>query len=735
MKFDTPLALFQHLLSIDENNMEANLPNFINEKHEFYADVTALITAHEENKKQTSFNELIGKQAEQLVEDNAIHELLNTQVGVYKLTKKLGQGGMGAVYLGERNDGQLEQKVAIKFVYPSIVALAGEGFLQKEAQHLANLDHTNIAKIFTVGYTNENIPYMLMEYVDGTPIDQYCEESNLELDARLSLFKKVCDAVQTAHKNMVIHADIKPSNILVDKQGEPKLMDFGIAKRISQNEVSAQKNISAASHNYASPEQVNNENLTTASDIFALGQNLKYLSEDIKLKPLKRNEVQSVIKQCLHQEPDSRPSLTKLMTYLDDIKKDRSLETYSSSLFYTTRKLISRYKALSFSTMTAVILLIAFMFNLVNSNIELEKQSEIAEESLEFLEGSLLQLQAGDINHKTVKELVQSRADEIENVESADVQAKLNYIFGRIAHNIDEFDISMTLAQKAIDFFGKNQKYYSQLRAMTSQAEAIRKKGDVNKAIAIYKEALEIAITHDINTSIPTINNNLGGIYFSLNDYENAYIHFLETISNIDKLERRLDHYGSEAMMYQNFASAAGQLNKYDEAEKYFKLAQQTLNKSSDKNLGQKAELNSQLGFFYLHQEQYDLASEYLTSSLRSTIDLYGKDHLNVAYKSFNLAKTYQGLKQYTKAQPFIEQAEKIFLTKFGEQDYRLAIVRNGLADCLYFQGQNEEALSIIEKTIPVLTGFFGADHTRTTDALESKADIEKAIAKSDSEV
>jgi serine/threonine-protein kinase len=269
MVYKNAFHLFQTLLEEGNENLEQRILNLITSEHELFNETTKLIAAYQANKNETLVKDLIYNQAGNLVDDSQIHELLNTQIAQYKLTKKIGQGGMGAVYLGERNDGQIEQKVAIKFVYPSIVALAGDDFLQKEAQHLANLEHTNIAKIFTVDTTDNELPYMIMEYVEGVPIDQYCDDNKLALKTRLKLFQKVCSAVHEAHQNMVLHADIKSSNVIVDKQGEPKLMDFGIARKIEESYNSElqktkldKKSIRALSQKFASPEHIEGKVLT-----------------------------------------------------------------------------------------------------------------------------------------------------------------------------------------------------------------------------------------------------------------------------------------------------------------------------------------------------------------------------------------------------------------------------------------------------------------------------------------
>jgi serine/threonine-protein kinase len=373
VKFDNSLLLFQHLLRLDENKMLENLPAFIQEDDKLYSETSSLIDAHYKNQKNTQFNALIGGQADSLVENNRIFSLEGTQVGLYKLTRKLGHGGMGAVYLGERNDGQLEHKVAIKFVYPSIATLAGENFLQKEAQHLANLDHTNIAKLHTIDATENGMPYMVMEYVDGLPIDSFCDQNNLDLKARLKLFQKVCNAVHEAHQNMVIHADIKPSNILVDKQGEPKLMDFGIARYQSHSsepadDLPSSRSFLAASRGYASPEQINGESITTSSDVYSLGKVLRICTSQTE----KSSEIDAIIKCACSISPNERfDTAHSLSASISDFLSVRPLLWYRSDPIYKYTKWLKRapVSAISSIFLPALLLFIGITLSLQNNQL------------------------------------------------------------------------------------------------------------------------------------------------------------------------------------------------------------------------------------------------------------------------------------------------------------------------------------------------------------------------------
>ena len=198
------------------------------------------------------------------------------RIGAYEIIEEIAVGGMGAVYRAVRADGEYKQQVALKIVRSELGAeIAGTRF-KTERQILARLDHANIAKILDGGTTAEGVPFFVMEFVEGQRMDAYCDERKLATTERLKLFLQICSAVQHAHQHLIIHRDIKPGNILVNAEGVPKLLDFGIAKILASSEDSAQPEQTMSfmrllTPQYASPEQVKGEPITTASDVYSLG--------------------------------------------------------------------------------------------------------------------------------------------------------------------------------------------------------------------------------------------------------------------------------------------------------------------------------------------------------------------------------------------------------------------------------------------------------------------------------
>jgi tetratricopeptide (TPR) repeat protein len=269
------------------------------------AEVESLLRANETVEELTSGQlRERGESAEELAD--------RRRIGPYELDRLLGRGGMGAVYLAHRADGQFEQQVAIKLIdLPLATDFFRERFRQ-ERQILAGLQHPYIARLLDGGVTTEGDLYLAMEYVDGTPIHRFCEAKQLSIPRRLALFKRVCEAVQFAHQNLVVHRDLKPDNILVVEDGTPRLLDFGTAKLVSpsleqQDGDLTRQGFQSYTPQYASPEQVLGNPITTASDTYSLGVLLYLLltgSLPYALKELSMAEMVRVI--CT--EPPRKPA-------------------------------------------------------------------------------------------------------------------------------------------------------------------------------------------------------------------------------------------------------------------------------------------------------------------------------------------------------------------------------------------------------------------------------------------
>ena len=235
------------------------------------------------------------------------------RVGAYEIDRLIGRGGMGAVYVAHRADGTFDKQVAIKLIdLPLATDLFRERF-RMERQILAGLNHPLIARLLDGGVTGDGEPFLVMEYVDGVPIHRFCEDHRLSVAERLLLFKSVCEAVQFAHQNLVVHRDLKPDNILVMEDGTPRLLDFGTAKLLSPSADGmgsefTRQGFQSFTPQYASPEQVLGNPITTASDTYSLGMLLYLLLTDVLPYELKEFTTAEMVR-VICEQPPRRPTL------------------------------------------------------------------------------------------------------------------------------------------------------------------------------------------------------------------------------------------------------------------------------------------------------------------------------------------------------------------------------------------------------------------------------------------
>jgi len=287
--------------------------------------------------------------------------------GPYRLLHMIGRGGMGAVYLAERADGEVMQRVAIKLLPPGAGDAYRERFLQ-ERQIFASLIHANIARMMDAGHLDNGQPFLAMEYVDGRPIDVFA--SGLPVRQKVGLFLKVCSAVSYLHRNLVVHRDLKPSNILVTAEGEPKLLDFGIAKLLDVTTDTTATAMRMLTPDYASPEQVTGERVSTATDIYSLGAVLyrlltsrpahefadqsaaaiarvvtsREVTRPSKWTPELKGDLEAILMKALRKDPLERyVTVEQMVEDLEAFLESRPVRARSGNTGYRARKFFRRY--------------------------------------------------------------------------------------------------------------------------------------------------------------------------------------------------------------------------------------------------------------------------------------------------------------------------------------------------------------------------------------------------------
>ena len=304
--------------------------------------------------------------------------LVGRRVGAFRLARLIGEGGMSAVFLAERETGEFRQRVAVKLLRYGLHTDLERRLFQRERRVLAQLDHPNIARLIDGGVSIDGLPYLVMEFIDGLPITRYATAQALPLRERLALFVTVCRAVDAAHRALVVHRDIKPSNILVAADGTVKLLDFGIAKLLADDPDQTSTRIYTP--NYAAPEQRDAGAITTATDVYGLGVVLHELITGTRPDPfaparpstvapggtaafdraLLRGDLDTIVQKALAIEPAQR--YASAGTFADDVSRHlegRPVEACAPSAWYRLRKFVARHRGAAALSVALVLALVA----------------------------------------------------------------------------------------------------------------------------------------------------------------------------------------------------------------------------------------------------------------------------------------------------------------------------------------------------------------------------------------
>ncbi len=301
---------------------------------EFCADDTSLKSEIEsllsfEKEAENFLENSFAPYAVNLLSEENNKKLTGKQFGNYKIVREIGRGGMGTVFLAERADGEFAQQVAIKIVRQTILDSETENHFRRERQILASLNHQHIARLLDGGVSSAGEPFLVMEFIEGETLLEYSESNNLSIDERLKLFVKICSAVSFAHRNLIVHRDIKPSNILVPQTGEPKLLDFGLAKILDFEIDAAQTETAfrALTPAYASPEQLRGAAVTTASDTYSLGVVLYELLTGSRPFNFKTFNLDEIVRHISTDQPIRPSSLQNVgsQNQKSKIKNQKSL--------------------------------------------------------------------------------------------------------------------------------------------------------------------------------------------------------------------------------------------------------------------------------------------------------------------------------------------------------------------------------------------------------------------------
>jgi eukaryotic-like serine/threonine-protein kinase len=365
-------ALYEHFTLLSELSGAAreNALNALNLDDEQRAKLQRLLAAH--NTATDVVADILHESATRMPMDDVVTS--GELIGDYRVLRELGAGGMGTVLLAERADAQYDVRVAIKLMrgFPT---MEGMRRLKQERQILATLDHPNVARLLDGGETTQGQPYLVMEYVEGDVLTVFLQDKNPSQSARLALFDKILNAVEHAHQRLVIHRDIKPSNVLVSISGEPKLLDFGIAKLVEMEDSQRQTSTRVWTPGYASPEQQKGGAITVATDVFSLGVLLREMLETPGEAGAKLDaDLRGILRKATETDPSQRYATVEALR--EDLRRFREglpVRAAADTLRYRSRKFFWRHR------LAVAVSLVAIMTaSLMIWRLNVERQRAVA---------------------------------------------------------------------------------------------------------------------------------------------------------------------------------------------------------------------------------------------------------------------------------------------------------------------------------------------------------------------
>jgi tetratricopeptide (TPR) repeat protein len=475
-----------------------------------------------------------------------VDALVGQTLGNYKIERELGCGGMGAVYLAWHEQAGLRRQVALKLLKRELNTANVRRRFRHELEILNRLEHPHITRLLDAGQTPDGVPYFAMEYVKGTPINRFC--SSLPLEKMLELFCEICETVAFAHRNLVIHCDLKPSNIFVTADGEIKLLDFGIAKLLSgafQGDKDTATNFGAMTLDYASPEQLRGEAVTTATDVYSLGvclyelltgtrpfnrNNLRQYeiyeavfqkepikpsrallanSDKIRLAKKLKGDLDNIVLKALDKDPSRRYQTVE--AFAEDIKRYlRSLPVNArpAAIGYRTAKFVKRHK---FGVLATVLLVLSLVIGTTTAiwqaqkaaaqaaaaqkeKVKAEKVSHFLEQILRYSNPILSDLRKSE-NETTVREILDEAARRLESGETnlpPDVHAELERTIGETYYGRGDYQRGREYIARYVaatrQTYGEN--HPKMLAASSQWAVILFAKGDLSEAETIFRQIL-----------------------------------------------------------------------------------------------------------------------------------------------------------------------------------------------------------------------------------------------------
>ncbi len=735
-RFQRLSRLFDEVVDLDHDARERVIAERCAGDPELETEIREVLAADSTGDPGAFLSGVVASEAATL----PVVDLKGRELGSWRIVEPLGEGGMGTVYLADRADGEYEARAAIKLIRGGIPSpLLTERF-RAERQILAGLSHPGVAQLLDGGSTEDGTPYLVMEYIDGEPITDWCESNDLDVDERLDLFLKVCDSVAYAHRALVAHRDLKPSNILVNREGEPKLLDFGIAKLmedIGEGDGITQS-YGVMTPAYASPEQVTGERAGVSADIYSLGVLLYELLADqlpIDTKgltpvqlisrvtqevpavlssvvddPIRRRrltgDLDAIVSRALRKEPDQR--YVSVEALAEDIRLHRNglpIRARNDDWRYRTGKMVRRNAGVVSGGALLLILGVTFAINAVlqaravaaerdraeSQRVAAERVSTFLEEL--FTEADPNQATASELS---VRELLDRGADRVlvGLDEEPEIQADLATVMGRVYRGLAEYDAAQPLLDSALA-----------IRQRTAGVD----RADLANA---YVER--------------------GALAYELGEYEEA----LDFHQRALELWQALSESGSsiEIANALDWVSVSQQeLSRYEEAEANARAAIAMYRQLDPEPNADLASGLTSLTDVLRTANQLEEALVVGQEALDMTRAVYGSDHPEVAAALNQMGSTLRQLGRPEEAIPLVEEGLAIRSAAYGGQPHvEIGASLGNLANMLMAVGRYDEAVERRLESFETLRAVVPEDHPYIVASLNSVAGTLAAAGRSD---
>lgn len=705
------------------------------------------------------------------------------RIGPYRVLEEVGRGGMGVVYRAARDDGHFDQVIAIKVIQPGLDTPEALRRFAQERQIIASLNHPNIARLYDGGMTHDGRPFFAMELVEGQPITDHCDDHQLDLDERLRLFQIVAEAVHDAHRNLVIHRDLKPTNIIVSPRGDVKLLDFGIAKLLpgpgTPHLDHTRTHLRPMTPIYASPEQLRGDSVTTASDVFQLGLLLFRLLSGQKARQeatdtpvelmaatwldapiprmstaLKRaapeqlaaaaanralsasalqrkleGDLDIIVQAALRPEPDRRyASAKELANDIQRFRENFPIAARSESLAYRTRRFLGRNPLAAALGGSLLLFLLIYTVTLTIYARRITEERDRAETIKTF---ALDLYSAADPNRAqgpelSAAELVAFGAQRVEELtDQPEVQAQLCAYLGDVYARLGEYEESESLLQKTLSLRQTiHNEDHPEIATAMHNLGVILLERDAPEAFEYLRGALEIRQRAFGREHVETAESLMlmGQWHREQSDYDKAKNAVGEAV---DIFRRTV---GEQSDIYATGKTELGLLNRrlrrYEDAEIHLREALVIYRALYGDNHPQVATAFNNYGAVLWDMENYEAGDEAMLKSLGIQENLYGDVHADIATSLSNMAGSFLNRNDLTQAVKYFRRAYEMRRQVFGEDHPRVGQSATQLAEALHSNDQLNEATVLLEEALGIFRTHLPPGHWSISRVLRSIGDL-----------